>query len=660
MAAGAAVAEVSRWRFGGEGGLDWGDWARVNTMMDAEAVQGSIQPFELDPDENFLLRLGPWARWREPRDPNWRPGMPRIWRRTAPEHLTLDWDPRVLLDGDPFTGFAVKDYWASFMFWEYYTLDLGATVPVERFRFLPKEGVDELSGEPFNPGFAQRNFEQTGGHESDLPSVNNEVGDYVPLPVLLAHVENNFEFESEVRFPLQYLRLIRHRPLNDDLSTSCGQGRCPPSQPKYGTGELELYGRGFVPKATWESQVMDVQDVANWGPVIFGISRWRRDGNRYVEAPEAPVRARIEVKTGLDDTPTIYYTYNDLGKQVETTSDDYIMLKPRVLPRHPRGEGFRGPIVEDTNAWSFWSAPQEDSGDRPRLPRGRYFKIRVRLETESLWEFARMESLVVVTSPLLAERIVGEVAAVGQLQPVGNVAQVPVGEESELICEIRADFSGEQSGFDAVRMATPSKARFLELEMGNPPVAVTPDSVVDSDPGFVVYLPRPIDSTGDNRLRLRLYTAVYDAAAELSAEAFRRNEETLPQAVESGDATTEVGTNQLRVLAVSSSLDEVLGAISLRPRAFTPQGDGVNDRVQLSYTLFRVQSTQVEVAVHALDGRRLRRLFSGTQSAGPQSQAWDGRDDVGQLVPPGLHLLRVEVDADEGRLTRLHPIVVAY
>ena len=662
LSAHSVAAEVSRWRFGGDDGHDWGDWTRVNTMMDVETAPGAIQPFELHPEENLLLRLGPWARWREPRDPSWRPGMPRIWRRTAPEQNSIDWDPRVLLDGDPYTGFAVKDYWASFMFWEYYTLDLGASAPVERFRFLPKEGVDELSGEPFRPGFAQRNYEQTGGLDSHLPSVNKEVGDYVPLPIPLAHVENNFEFEAEVRFPLQYLRLRRHRPLNDDLSTSCATpGGCPPSQPKYGTSELELYGRGFVPEATWESDVIDLGEVENLGPVLFGISRWRREENGYVEAPEARVRARVEVKSGLDSTNTVYYTYNDLGKQVETTEEDYVKLQPRVYSYQPAGEGFRGPIVEDTAGWSFWSAPLENSGDRPRLPRGRYLKVRVKLETESLWEFARVESLVVETSPLLAERIVGELAVFGQLHPDGNVAQVGAGEETEFIYEIRADFSGsQQAGFDAVRVATPSQARFLELEMGNPPDPAVPDSVVHGDQGFVVYLPRPIDSTGDGRVRLRLETTVYDAAAELLGEAFGRDDEGLPQAVEPGDATPEVGTDQLRVLARSSSLDQVLGRVSAQPPAFTPQGDGVNDLVELRYTLFSVRSTQVEVRVHSLDGRLVRRVYSGFQSAGLQTAWWDGRDDGGELVAPGLYLVRVEVDADEDRFTSLHPVVVAY
>ena len=227
--------------------------------------------------------------------------------------------------------------------------------------------------------------------------------------------------------------------------------------------------------------------------------------------------------------------------------------------------------------------------------------------------------------------------------------------------DIRAEFAGAaQSGFDAVRVLPPSKARFLALEMGDPPVPAEPDSVVPDGPGFVVYLPRPIVAAGDDRLRLRLETTLYDAAAEVAAEAFARGGDSLPQTVDPGDANAEVGTDQLRLLVASASLDEVLGPVDVRPQAFTPQGDGVNDQIALSYILFSARLAQVEVGVYNLNGRRVRQIFSGLQNAGAQSWTWDGRSDEGGIVAPGLYLVRVEVDADAERFARMQPIAVAY
>ena len=216
-----------------------------------------------------------------------------------------------------------------------------------------------------------------------------------------------------------------------------------------------------------------------------------------------------------------------------------------------------------------------------------------------------------------------------------------------------------QSGFDAVRFLTPSKAQFLELEMGEPLTPAVPDSVVEEDLGFALYLPRPIVSDGDQRLRVRLETTMYDAAGEMGA-AFKRSGGSLAQRVDPGDVSAEVGTNQLRMLAVASSLKKVLGNVDAQPRAVTPQGDGVNDLMQVAYTLFSVREAQVEIAVYGLDGRQVRRLYAGPQSAGTHVQLWDGRNDQAQLVSPGVYLVRVEVDADEATFARLQPVAVAY
>ena len=609
-------AQLSRWKVGGEGGQAWSEWSGLSIMIDVDSAPSSIQPFELNPDENILSRLSDWARWQEPRDAWWRPGLPRIWRGNVAAHkLGADWDPLILLDGDPTTGNALRNF-GNPLWKEFYTIDLGTEVPLERFRFYPPDGVDELSGEPFRPGYAQRNYELTASNDAatQMRQADSAAGltrdvDF-PLDNLLGRVENNFEWDAQVRFPLQHLRLIRWRPMSDDLGRTGGGSECTFPLPhcgevaKFGIAELELYGRGFVKSVTWESRVADLGQIVNVSQVHVGLSRWRREGDQYVEAPGAPVTASIELQIGLDDTPTIYHTYDEMGKLVEATKEVWATkLKHRQWPWHPAGVGWRGPITDDTDEWSFWSAPLGESGDRPRLPRGRFLRARVRLETESLWEFARLDSLVVVSSPLLVERVLGEVATADNLEPVGNVAQVTVGELTELVYEMEAKFSATaQPGFDAVRLSTSADGTFLGLEMGDPLSAAEPDSVVKGAEGFAVYLPRRIDENSDPRLRLRLQMSMFDAAGEVRGEVFDRSAETLPQAVEPGDVSDRMGTNQLRILAVASSLGEVLDTVQVRPAAFTPQGDGVNDVAQVEFNLISVRSTRVDIEVYTLGG----------------------------------------------------------
>ena len=181
------------------------------------------------------------------------------------------------------------------------------------------------------------------------------------------------------------------------------------------------------------------------------------------------------------------------------------------------------------------------------------------------------------------------------------MALLPVGEPIELIYDIGAEFVAGQAGFDGVRVLAPSAAEFLSLEMGDPLQPVDPDEVVPGEQGFTVHLPRPLSPNGDQRLRLRLQTALYGASGALRAEVFRQEQAGLPQEVENGDVSEEVGTNQLRLVAVESSLGSVLRDVTVQPSVFTPQADGVNDVVSIGFTLFQLlQGAEVEVGVYGL------------------------------------------------------------
>lgn len=663
-----AAAELTTWRLGGQAGDDWQERTALNLMVDVAAAPGSLQPLELDPETNVVLQVGPWVRHRQPSDLEYRIGMPRIWYGVGDliqvGHGT---EPLDFVDGDlesfyadsKFSGGGPGGAWG-----EFYTLDLGLRVPADRFVLVPPEGVDPFNQEPYRPNYTFDEYELTAS--ADPAAVNAQVpgegcgregcrdsGYYIPLDVPLASSSQNFDPVIDISFPLQYLQIFRMRPIPEGRRFD-----------RFAIAELEVYGRGFVPEARWESVVVDLEQVVNIGQVSFAVSRWRRQGDQLVAAPEAPAAATVAVKTGQDSMPIAYLGYNDLQLPIEVTEKEYDRLKPRVFPWDPPTVGWRGPMVEDEENWSFWSAPLRTSGQRPLVGKGQYLQLQVELSTDGLWEFARLDSLAVQYSPLLAEQIVGEVALVGDLQPQGGLVRVEAGTTTEFVYDMRAEFGAAgQAGFDAVRVLAPSPAEFLSLEMGEPLTRVDmgPGDVVPEEMGFVVHLPRRIERGGDSRLRIRLETAVYGAAARLRSEVFERQGDTLPQEVEAGDASDELGTNGLQVLALETSLGTILGGVTTTPAVLTPQGDGVNDAVDIEYVLLQVLGiADVDVEVFRLSGERVRRLAHETKGAGRHRVAWDGRDDRGDLVAPGIYLVRVEVNADTGRRARVLPLAVAY
>lgn len=52
----------------------------------------------------------------------------------------------------------------------------------------------------------------------------------------------------------------------------------------------------------------------------------------------------------------------------------------------------------------------------------------------------------------------------------------------------------------------------------------------------------------------------------------------------------------------------------------------------------------IEVRIHDINGRQVRSFSAEATVSGPETLAWDGRDNLGRLVPAGLYLVRVSSD----------------
>ena len=133
----------------------------------------------------------------------------------------------------------------------------------------------------------------------------------------------------------------------------------------------------------------------------------------------------------------------------------------------------------------------------------------------------------------------------------------------------------------------------------------------------------------------------------------------VPQSVQEGDATPAYEDNRVWV-ATRAEHQDVL-QIAAGPTVLTPNGDEHNDVVGLGYSLVELTSPSwVVVAVWDLSGRRVRRVYQGLDGVGIYERVWDGRDASGRLVPPGLYLYRVSVEADHQTVEAVKPLHVAY
>ena len=624
----------------GAGGASWEALSEATVGLVFTDVEGSAQPRELDPQENLLT--GPKGSGGQLRNAF---GMDWAFDKfgTSVRDFRLGFHPR---------NYSGDRTWASG--WGEFVdgdllgprsvgliqLDLALPLPLNRILFLtPEKGQIPGVGSGLVRDQFPRAFEISAAR---LPLEYLLLGPDRPgtYPILLENRPVNNRRVVEVSFPTQPLRFLRLAfPQGGFLS------------------EVEVYGEGFPSETRYVSQVIDMGRPVNFGRALWGLSALRKEDVEAAPrpAPRDLVHLSMETRTGTDDTPMAYHVITEIGRQREVTKAEWSRA-----PSSPKGRpGEKGAVTEDTDHWSFWSAPQTTSGDPVHSPDGRRFlQFRWRLESDDTFTYGRLDSLAIEYAPLLAHRVVGEVALRDLPRPPGGTVEVEAGQERTFTYDLRASFdSPDQAGFDAVRLDLASPGRFVGLEVAATPV--TPDSVRNRGTALIVYFPSHAVTADHNPpVRLIFTASVFDYSTDFLAQ-ISSTRGSLPQSVDPGDANPDVSTNDTRVFAPSASV-AVLSPLRAAPSVITPNGDGRNDTAHIGFTLFGITANHVEVDIHDLSGNHLRTLASEPRGRGPYTDGWDARTASGRLVPPGLYLVRVAVTTDGGTRVRTHPLAVAY
>ena len=126
-----------------------------------------------------------------------------------------------------------------------------------------------------------------------------------------------------------------------------------------------------------------------------------------------------------------------------------------------------------------------------------------------------------------------------------------------------------------------------------------------------------------------------------------------------GDANNLIESNTVSV-ATTANASSLLQA-EVVPVVFTPNADRVNDVANISYDLLEIIGVATAtITINDLAGRQVKKIYSGQQSIGHYERQWDGRDDSGSLVPPGIYLYRISLDTDAGKEEKVSTLSVVY
>jgi hypothetical protein len=75
------------------------------------------------------------------------------------------------------------------------------------------------------------------------------------------------------------------------------------------------------------------------------------------------------------------------------------------------------------------------------------------------------------------------------------------------------------------------------------------------------------------------------------------------------------------------------------PRSIQPVPNPFGDRTRIDYDVV-TEGANVEIDIYDVAGRKVRSLAFGHREGGQYSVTWDGRDDQGLTVTPGLYFVR--------------------
>ena len=430
--------------------------------------------------------------------------------------------------------------------------------------------------------------------------------------------------------------------------------------------------------------------------------RLNANGDEVEWRPNAEVVDRREESTtfnqlvNLDDAnlrASARDIWNALSDQerasVQTSFAEY--SDPRLVAaanKQTRQGSIPLPILPDP---IFWSGFQPvTNGQLIPLPGERpFFQLRVDFSSEN-------PQAATVIKNLRFEQLLPPILP-GVRAEIVPATGVEAGLDTLFTYALRPQIEPGDAGFNRLRVATPTSIRGIEkVEFGYGDLQglarreeVNFERVEVTESYFVLGLPR-IDATqaADDSLvvMVQFRGRVLDVKTSFTGHVFldtlgegprdysdiisvgagENTVSILPQRVQEGDVldfSEAMGDrNTLNVVTtVAQNIQDVIMRVELTPNPFTPNGDGVNDELKIAYDVLRVfESVPVRTEVYDLSGRLVWKPPPALRKVGEVRESWDGRNDEGSLLPPGMYLMKISAETDAEDFTSTQLISLVY
>ena len=519
-------------------------------------------------------------------------------------------------------------------------VNLGAELPINRIRFYPRPGFEdnylawyEISVADATAPFVDLPGQRRPGKRwyQDISRALGAKND--PAFDILERNLENLDVVVDYRFPTRDIKWVGIRPLDPERT--------------WEIAEFEIYGEGFVTHTEYRTPILDFGRPVSWSKI-----RWRG------AMPEG-TQIQLRTRTGNTPQPNRFFSIERTGNFVEVNRRAYDLT-------FSAGSFNAVSRSIDAENWSSWSPPYDfASGLRDEAVPAAAWTDGTPLMSPGPSRYLQLE--IVLTADRDQAPRIGELSLLfGEESAAQDViAEVwPIETESfaphTFTYVVRPLLEEDNTGFDRLEIATQTRAEAVRAVLvdGVDVTADFPPEIQDDRIVVGFELLRGVEDS-EKRVEVVFDAKVLRFGTEFSGWVYNSAEPTLKQQVKAGNATFRFGGD---VLSVNTPMGgELISDLRVMPPTFTPNGDGVNDRVRIAHDVRNLGTLrQLEVQIFDLAGRLVADVAgTGTQS-GVFEHQWDGRDAGGEVVAPGIYVYKISLDTDRGSQAASGLVAVAY
>ncbi len=391
-------------------------------------------------------------------------------------------------------------------------------------------------------------------------------------------------------------------------------------------GELQLFSPGYPAQVELRSAFINLGEVAGDGrPKVIKALHWDAD---------LPPGTRLQLRSRSGNALGAEYTFYD--KKGDIVTEEKWNSLPKVI---------RGPVdstLVTGEDWNEFSNIYQFSGEtfKSASPR-RFILLEMILSTDDPAVAPTVNSVSVEFEDALLQGARGSVAP----------REANPNQDTHFTYTLWPETDELDSGFDLMRFTVPEPVDLQSVSVMVGAESVVPATLDMQADSLLIALPQVI--SGDS-LQVSFTTRLLQNATVFVLDLGLSEAPNLWQSVEAAERRSNIV-----MLPELTDSGQLISDLQLASTTVTPNGDGINDQLEVRFVAFKVEGSEPQVEVLDLAGRQVAILTPSAEGS-QRLFTWDGRDADGTSAAPGLYVLRVNLGADAGNDTALRTIAVAY